>query len=647
MVSAKQTTLKKFDLSFDSAMTKDDVTKNLVVYYVLGGTKVKESVKGVSMSADNKVATVEMNYEFTKGTTYVVEYPNMKSVEFVSATAKVEDVVDMAIKTTTAQEGKETKLDIALLNKDGVNIANDDLLGRITTEKSDNNYAYLVTPLKLQMYKLGESVKITSTFHTYNWKDGKEIGNVSATAQVTCVEVAKDVAGSIYAWTLKSSAPTNFTTPKTQIFKGDTATNLYVVLKGKDANGDDLYTSNFTYTGSPSTTPGTLGWKFTSSNPDVLFASNSGSLGSVYGVKEGTATVVVSYNDVQVGACEITVAGTRKAAMASLSTQTLTLSNAINEALSVSYEVKDQFGEKYLNGSDDYKVTAVANPNSTYTNGPDITYSTVNDTISFNARINPLNPVSAGTYNYTVKLTDDLDDKNVISLSFSVVVKAPTNTNISYYKIEADKPSYDVKSETTMSTAYVQLSAYAYNTEGIKISKLANVSDLEALNSNVQVKMAGTVTEEAIIGATDRINLVTTKSVSGKVGVISTLDTGAWLITGTTTNTPGNPATDKKAVYAAGFEVKNSQAKAVYSVKNTYTDKYDTFANLADVINECVSFAAGDTKLTVDNDSLNTTNTYIADKRVTLKKIKLYDQLSDGKYVEYEVNLNDLVLRIK
>ncbi len=632
MVSAKQVNLKKFDLTFDTAMTKEDITKNLVVYYVLGGTKVKESVKGISMSADNKVATVEMNYDFTKGTTYVVEYPNMKSVEFVSATTKVEDVVDMAIKTTTAQLSKETKLDIALLNKDGVNIANDELLARVTYEKSDNNYAYL-DGRNLTMYKLGEVVKVTATFHTYNYKDGKELGNATATGDVTCVEVSKDVAGSVYAWTIKDagSAPTNFTTTKTQTFKGANQ-KLFVLLKGVDADGDDMYTSNFAYTGSPSATWGPLAWKYTSSNESVLLVDGSG---NIYGVKEGTATVVVSYNDVQVAACEITVAGARKAAMATLSTNSLVLSNEFSDPTTVTFEVKDQFGDDYKVGGV-YHATAEINPNATYANGP-----------SYSGLVFDAAGAAAGTYSYTVKVKDNADSNISIPLNITVSVQDPgTNLTVTSYRIESDKASYDLKSGTTVSTAEVGLAVYAYNSAGVKVDKLT-IAELEGLGSTVSVRRAGSSTGSSIIVG-DKIDLVTTevKTVSGNTRTIVKNDkVGSWLVTATNT-------TAGKAVTAAGFEVKNTQAKVSVATKGLTTDKFATLDEntLAGVINECLTFTVGDKTLRAETAFLGetVTNYYIVDKRVTLKKIKLYEEIgSTNIFIEHEVDLGNMVISVK
>jgi hypothetical protein len=590
------------------------------------------------MSADNKTATIETNYDLSKGMTYVVEYPNMKSVEFVAATAKVEDVVDMKILTKTAQVGKDTKLDIALYNKDGVNIANSELLGRVTTDKTDNNYAYLVSPLVVNMYKLGEVVKLTSTFHTYNYKDGKEIGNASATAEVTCVEVAKDVAGGIHAWTLRDVAndPTNFIKTNTQVFK-NAQQQLYVILKGKDANGDDQYTANFGYTGSPSAVNGPLAWKYTSSNDKVVFAGNNG---VIYGITEGTAQVVVSYNDVQVGAVDVTVVGARKAAMAELSAQSLTLSKVVNDLTTLSFKVMDQLGNDYKTSGGAWDATTQVIYNGTGTN------PYTGSGLDFNGL-----GINAGSYNYTVKIKDNNNSGVEIPLSFNVTVQDPaSNTAISSYRIEADKTSFDVKSGSTASTEAANLKVYAINSAGVKVQKLTLATLATTLGSTITVRTPDGVTASSII-ASDRISLIGAKTVSGR-NVITNLKTGSWVISASNTVTPSDSTTNNKSVASLGFEVKNTQPKAEKTMKVNITDKVGTTisaSNIAALINECVSFSAGDKTLYAETDILGS-DYYINPNgtQVTVRKIKLYEQIgSTSDYIEHEVDLGGVVLYVK
>ncbi len=645
IVSAKQTNLKKFDLTFDSVVKADDVKKNLVVSYLVGATKVKELVDSVSMDATGKIATVAMYLDFTKGSTYVAEYPEMGSAQFVAATTKVEDVVDIAILTTTAQTGKEKKIDVALYNKDGVNIANEDLKAKLTFEK-DNNAVTLVGN-SLYMYKIGDTVKITATFHTYNWVDGKEVGNVTASGVITCVELAKDAIGSIINWTVLSStadAPSNFNTPRTQTFK-NAGGKLYVLTKGVDANGDDMYRTNSSAYKTNGATDNNL-WKFKSSNTAVLMVDNSG---NVYGVSEGSAVVVVTNDDVQVGACEITVTAAKKVAMATVNTNSLVLSNKFNDPTEVTVEAKDQLGDTLTSGTD-YTTEIVAN--GTYTDAPVVSGMFVD-----------AGSAKAGTYGYTVKVKDKNDSNVVISLNLTVTVQDPGDAPVSYYKIETDKASYDVKSGSAISNLVAKLNVYGYTSAGIKTEKVLDgitglvakgavvtVKDSDgtevttssisggAIISNSQIVLAGPATASAVSGAATRT-------------IAKTVKTGNWLITATNT-------TDKKSVSPISFEVKNGQTAVSVSLKKNVTDVVSSLTSATDVakvINECYSFVVGDKELTVEPEwfGVNITNYVVRNKDLTIKKIKLYQEIindnGDGTntFIEHEVNLNNAVVSIK
>ncbi len=644
MTDVNQTTLKKFDLTFDSAMTKADVEKNLTVSYTIGGTKVKELVKGVTLSEDSKTATVEMYANFTQGTTYVVEYPEMKAVQFVSATAKVEEVVDMAILTKTAQISKEQKLDIALYNKDGVNIANDDLVARVTLEKAAANNLSTLVGRSVYMYKLGEVVSLKATFHTYNWVDGKEVGNVIATGDITCVDIVKDQVGTIHGWSVTSGTPTNFNTPKTQVFK-NVSTPLRVVLKGKDANGNDMYTAN--YDGYPANmTAGTGTWKYTTTNRNVLLVDNSG---NVYGVADGTASVVVSYNDVQVGACEITVAGAEKLAMASLSTNSLILSNEFADITNVTFEAKNQLTDDYKRDGNYYASVSVSENFTRATTG--VTYPNVQSTatgLSVNAA-----GATAGTYGYTVKITDKADGNNSISLNFSVTVQDPgDNTTVAYYKIETNKLTYEVKSGTSFADVSATLSVYGYNSAGIKVSKLENGLKNAVLdNYNIEVKNpdGATVTGSAIDGtvlleSSSTIKLAGFKSISGGARrIAATEKAGSWLITAT----PKTSSTTT-TISPVSFEVTNSQPKATYTVKKFVSDDMTSVsaANVHQLINECITVTVGDRTVRAEAEYIGA-DYEIINGNVTLRKIKFYEQVSGIDHIEHEINFGGLVISAK
>ena len=68
---------------------------------------------------------------------------------------------------------------------------------------------------------------------------------------------------------------------------------------------------------------------------------------------------------------------------------------------------------------------------------------------------------------------------------------------------------------------------------------------------------------------------------------------------------------------------------------------------LAAVINKCLTFTVGDKTVSAETGFIGT-DYHISDKRVTINKIKLYEQVGvTTDYIEHEVDLGGLVLYIK
>ncbi len=629
IVSVKQTTLNKFELTFDTAVKADDVKKNLAVTYVVGTTKVKELVKEVSVDSTGKVATVTMHLNFSKGSTYVVDYPEMGSKEFVAATTKLEDVVEIAILTTTAEVSKEKKLDIALYNKDKVNIgADENLAARVQVEKKDNNLVML-NDKSLYMYKIGDTVNLTATFHTYNWSEGKEVGNLIATGTVTCVEQSKDAVGTINAYTLgdANKPPVNFKEVQHTMFK-ESSKQLYVQLKGKNASGDELLTNN--YDGKATAT-----FEYKTDGSNVLII---GSNGNIYGANEGTAVVVIYYDKVQVGACEITVTSAQKVASVKLDEPSVIISNTIDEYKAVGVTVEDQLGGELKAGTN-YDVEIIAN-NKTDAEALKVIAGASKNDIKVNANNNTTPGVKAGSYGYTIKVTNKNDDKNVISVGFSVNVQDPGTADVSYYKIEPSKFSYDMKSGDTVSDAELVLKAYGYTASGVQ---KVRVNDLSVFaGADVKVKNGdGKDVSINWTGTEIKLDLVTVSSQAisgGSIDVVKTEPKGTWTIT-----------TDKKvndkSVSPISFEVKNTQTAVVLTSNKFVSSK----ASLQDMLNDCFEFAAGDTKLKVDIDKFGEANSVSYEKRdnqYTLKKVYVYEQIgTTNNYIKHEVDMKGVLVR--
>ncbi len=629
IVDAKQTTLNKFELTFDSAIKDEDVKKNLVVSYMVGQTEVKELVNEVSMDDSGKIATVKMYIPFTKGATYVAKYPEMGSAQFVAATTKVEDVVDIAILTKTAELSTKTPVDVALYNKDGVNIGGDDVLAaRVIVDKKDNNLASLEGK-DLYMFKIGETVTLEATFHTYNWVDGKEVGNLTATGVVTCVDQAKDVVGSLNAYTVGAARPQQasiFKDVKHQIFKGTNA-QLYVQLKGKAANGDDLYTNNLLGNG---------GWKFVSNNSDILLAD----AGTLYAVKEGTAVVVVYYNDAQVAACEITVVGARKAAVATLKTNNIALSNEVPESTTVALTVKDQLGNDYVTGNTKH-YTATVKPVNVTNNSTKLIGATVNNPTASatNGVVFTPHTVEAGTYYYNVTIVDSDND---IKLYANITVTVQdANGAVSYYRIEAKETSYDLKDDSI-----AEFAVYGYTAAGVKKVKLSG-SDVNGLSIQ---KTDGTSMNATWSGATATASLWNDEAytVSGAAKTVKVpVATGTYIAKATS-------VTGSTVVSPFTFEVTNSRdAVKVTQNKSVAAKGEDT---LLKAINDCFDFAIGDDSYDVvyefatrtsDGANRGVSSNTAGGKKVSINYVYIYEPTGNvDEFYAHKVDLGGVVITI-
>ena len=633
IVSAKQTTLKKFDLTFDTAVKADDVKKNLVVSYLAGTTKVTALVDAVEVDETGKIASVKMDSNFIEKSTYVAEYPEMGEAQFVAATSNLEDVTGIAITTKTVPINETKEVAVAIYNKDGVNLAGDNELDiRVNLEKTEGAATGYLDGKNLTMYTVGDTVTLKATYHTYQYKDGVEVGNFVATAVVTAVEQSKDSHGNLNAWTIggtaAADAPSSFAKTTTQMFK-NTQKQLYVLLKGKNASDEDLYTTNSAnYDLHDNVDFGTL-FTFVSSNTNVVSVDKNSGL--IYGVGEGTATVVVYYDGVQVGACTISVIAGEKAAMVSLDSNKLVLSNAIDEEVTMGLNVKNQLGDDY----DTANYTVLVTPNNNNTSSNNLLVNSVNGTFNANSVVN--GKVVNGTYGYTVKVTDTANGNAVLSTGLSVVVQDPgTTPAISYYQVVTDKISYDMKSGDDISTAEVGLKAYGFTSSGVKAVPVAlsSIAGLRILDGNGDPVAYTTTPSGSTI-----ISLVTPTSISG--GAITdvyaaTEATGTWVIkdgkVGTIT------------IRNTTFEVKNTQPVVSVTVKKRSTSK----TLLTDVVDDCFTFTVGEKTLkavTMKDLSENVTVSTGANV-LTFKTLYLYEELKNGGYVRHKVDMKNITVVI-
>lgn len=646
MVEVKQKDLDTITVTFDSAMKQEDLAKNLKVYYLAGTTKVLHQISAITLDSTNKVATVDFYGKLVKDTTYVVEYPDMESKEFKSAAAKYTDVVSGEILTKTAQIATPEKLEIALYDKNGVNIAdnnndNDALLNRVEL-KSSNNATTLVGR-NLSMYKVGDTTTISVTYHTYDYDltTGQEIGVVTFEGVVTCVEKKTDNVGVLNAYTVVTKSGTkkqaDFSNVKHSIAAGDSGYYLAVQLKGKKADGTDLYTTNV---------ESDAGFKYVTSNKDILIVGEYD--GFVYPVREGTASVVVSYNDVVVGTAVITVVGARKVANVTLDATSFKLSNDddVQDTKSVTVTVKDQLGDDYTNCGIETTINGNISDPGLLKSGANA--NGANATIVFDAA-----EVPQGTYTYTVKVTD-YSTWTTTTRFISVTVLAPSSDDVYYYAVEPDKTEYDMNLTSWDTDEDVTLSLFGYASNGVRNVRV----DLTKGDYKVTVKTpygnkyvnysdsatgAGVTMLDTVSGQSVAVlKLVKTvlddkdpRTNTPKKTIFTKLETGTYII----------EAVDAsgKAINATYFTVKDTQAAPSLKVNKLYTDKN----NLVDAVNDCFDFVVNgkylDVEYLIDENYAGDVENADGSKSAFIKNVYVYEEIASGLYIRHNVTVNAVI----
>ena len=561
MVKVEQVDLDTFKVTFDSAV--EDVATKLALKSVVGSVNVNELIKSVSLDADKKVATVDVFVPFKAGTTYVVSYPEMADLQFVGATQKAEDVVRIDILTSAVEIGKNKTLDIALYDKNGVNIANDDLLSHVDIDVPNDQNAYENGARDIIMYQLGATATVVATFHTWNYdNNGLEVGALTASKVITCVDQSTESFSTINAYTIDKNdvvEPDFVNNLKKSISLSDTNKKLFVELKGKDASGNDKTIDNGISDGN---------WKFTSNDETVLYVGET--TGNLSPLKAGAAAIIVYYDGKAIGNVPVTVTPKRELSTVALSTGGVALSNAaFGDTASVSVTShKDQLGEDA-----DYDMTVRYAGGKTEPAG---LLSYTHDEITFLA--NP--SIDPGTYNYTVTFSDVNNSDRKFVRNIQVSIQEPRGA-ATYWKIETDKLVYDMKVTSSDPEEEVVVSVYGYASNNVKAEKI----DLSAATPDYAVSIDSSNDTEptlALAGGNGTFDLVTTSpsaisAVSGGA-LYAKLKTGQYRLTATPKS-----GLSRATVYAY-FTVTDTQAKPVLTVNKNYSNKDDIGSSIKDCI---------------------------------------------------------------
>jgi hypothetical protein len=618
MVSAKQVDLKNINVTFDTAVT--DVATKLTVSKLVGTTKVNQVIKGVSMDADKKVAKVELYEKIADdaNTTYVVEYPGMKEVTFVSAIVKPENVTSMEVTTKQAQINKETTVKIALYNKDGVNIATDDLLTRVSLESSFEGLS--LAGKLLTMYTVGDTTTLKATYHTYTYDTttGTEVGNIVVSSVVTCVKEVVDTVNAIKAYTVTSDATASFKTPSHQVAVGDAGYKLVAQLRIDDNDDNDYDVTNEGVNASD--------FVFISSNEDVLFvADNSGALTPV---KAGSANVVVKYKDSVVGSVAITVTERRVVGSITVDNTAFTLSNdsQVQDIKKSTVTVKDQLGSTYSAANYSIRIEAA----SALAEAHDIVSATVAPVATSTKPAYTFNGALAstfkGTYVYKITAKDDNTGKEV-STWVSITVAEPNGPAVSY-KVETNGNTFDTKVDKDNTSKSVTVDVFGYASNGVRTERI----DLDTA-TNMQLIVSYPDSSNVNNPALANETIVLASTASGSA--VQKADKGSYRLTLKATAPVGNYASGA-SLNSTYFTVTDTQTKPVVTVEKRYTSLSGDAA-----AQDCF-------KVTLNGDDVNDTFTIysfeLSGSSLFVKQLIYREYIgTTGAYIDHKIDVNTTI----
>ncbi|MCM1106314.1 MAG: hypothetical protein NC355_05140 [Blautia sp.] len=508
------------------ATVKGDTSKLTKADFAIVNTKTNAVVAVNTVAADAGKVTITTFNNMADGNVYSVTLDGI-SKEF---TATDGTVVAIEIAPTTVPSGRATKITATAKDANGVEIDS------IAYGAGVSGYTFTITTAtgyttgdSLYLPNTGDTATANVVKHTYKYDTtGKEIGTIE-TGDVTITAIDPSAASNFNV-RLADDNTKKYDDLKdgAQISVGGTK---YAVFKITDANASEIPASeyaNYTVESSDATV---LQVATTS-----LAGSGAGNGVAVYGLKEGTAYILVKNNNTVVASLPITVIAAAKATTLTLDKNSFVISNeAVGEKVEVNATVKDQFGNNFTVDSD-VDVTCEACPAATtktaaQTIGTGIVKSVANGKITFQGE-----DKDAGTYVFKVTYTKN--GNTTTPAYVSVEVKAATGA-VNYQLVIEDNGvatsgNYDTKITDSNNQATKDFDLVLYKTQGgVKKDEVNSAIKVNGVSVKKDGKDCALVTtgagiyfENGIAGA-DELKV---RAVANSGNVITKLASGEYTI---------------------------------------------------------------------------------------------------------------------
>lgn len=428
IVSVKQTDANKLEVSYSGDMHDKVAKDDFSVTNAAGASAV---VKSMTFSENGALATLTLLTNLRDATTYTVS-DGLTSKVFQ---ASVGIPVKLEILTQKVTVGKESTIEYALYDENGVNVAAA-YPGTLDYDAEVTN-GYITDNKKLYMTTVGKTATVTVRY-TSKTEAGLAL---SAVGVITC-EAATTSADTNFTMTAAATAPDYTAASYKDNRRVAIGKTYYAHFRALDTDKSEIkYTSV----------------KYESADPDALIITKDG---KVTPIRSGQVNIIVTAvyaGEEYAYSYDVTVAEAPKLASINLSTDSVTISNVYNSEYRqyINVSALDQYNERFaLTG----ETASVTNTTTSLINTGVASYDAANDRVVINAS----NAV-AGTYNYTLTLTSGTEK---VSAAFSVVIVSPgsvPSNAATTYAIEMDKHSDDLSLTTDVSgSRYVNVRLAQY-----------------------------------------------------------------------------------------------------------------------------------------------------------------------------------------
>ena len=600
--SVKQTSTTTLEAVFagDTATLK---TSDIVITNTY--SKANVAIKSITVdSTDKTKVNLETYVAMNDGKDYTVVYDGTTKT-FTATDGKVV-AATISPATVTVPTPKDAKdgsnandIVVSFTDANGVKIAEVKKSTAITNKPADftsididvdaTNNGYMFGD-KLILYKAGNTAKVKVTAHTGKYDaSAQEIGNITAEATITGVDAAVVTTTGYTAKVVgKLSDATEFKNVKeSQVAVKDSAYAYIQVAKSN--NEATKVDAKYTYE---------------SSNSDVMTVAYYGTLDdativSIQPYKAGSAYIIVKDDKAVVATLPVTIGAERKATTLVLDKNAFTVSDAVDDDVTVEATVKDQYGDDFAISGLQYKLAAENDSQFTNTGVSGKKITVVVPTVTKDE-----------SFTYIVKAND-------LKATFVISVKKAGDVATYALELSADSVDAIVKADAEKDTV-ITASVCGYDANGVKAYK-----DVAA---TFKLQKDGKDAEDVVGNSTSskiQINDIS----SGKQ-----MADGTYLVTATTT-------ADKK-VFTKTFTVTNSQPEALGALDSTEV-KAANAKKLSDLLkikynnNDAKNFDIVKVNGTAMNDM---TFDVVGATHIDTVVVKIY--LNDGKTIAVEKTIS-------